>query len=117
MLQAKLNSVSHKRNRKLTWSPLKRSPAKSPQKKKRREGPWSAKEIRSLIEFVALHKDIQSTENEWPSMRPEHTYWEKAYEYVKRLTGCTRSGKIFSFSNYQKFPTYDNLLIVITSGR
>ena len=61
---------------------MKRIPIRSPPKKKSREGPWTDNEMRSLIEFVALYKDLQTSESEWPSMRPDHVYWSKTAEYV-----------------------------------
>ena len=88
----------HKRNRKLTWSPVKRIPIRSPPKKKSREGPWTDNEMRSLIEFVALYKDLQTSESECPSMRPDHVYWSKTAEYVKLVVGSSRSCK-YHFAN------------------
>lgn len=82
-----------KRNRKLTWSPVKRIPIRSPPKKKSREGSWTDNEIRSVIEFVALYQDLQTSESEWPSMRSDHVYWSKVSEYVKLVVGSSRSCK------------------------
>ncbi|XP_021363622.1 uncharacterized protein LOC110456905 [Mizuhopecten yessoensis] len=82
---------TQKRNRKLSWSPVKRTPVRSPPKKKSREGAWTDDQVRSLIEFVALHKDLQTSDSEWPSMRSDHVYWIKAAEYVQMIDGSTRS--------------------------
>ena len=77
---------------------MKRTPIRSPPKKKSREGPWTDNEMRSLIEFVALYKDLQASESEWPSMRPDHDYWSKKAEYVKLVVGSSRSCK-YHFAN------------------
>lgn len=31
--------------------------------------PWSEDEDRATIQFIAMHKDEQATDNEWPAMR------------------------------------------------
>ncbi|XP_063431644.1 uncharacterized protein LOC134714336 [Mytilus trossulus] len=84
-------SNTQKRNRKLGWSPVKSTPVKSPPKKKSREGPWTDDQDRSLIEFVTLHTDLQTSNSEWPSMRSDHVYWIKAAEYIQMIDGSTRS--------------------------
>ncbi|CAG2216971.1 unnamed protein product [Mytilus edulis] len=50
---------------------------------------------RSLIEFVALHKDLQTTNSEWSSMRSDHVYWIKAAEYIQMIDGFTRNATSF----------------------
>jgi hypothetical protein len=52
-----------------SWSPRKCTPQKSPPKKRSRNRNWSQQELRSLVEYVALHKDAQNSENEWPNYR------------------------------------------------
>jgi hypothetical protein len=44
---------------------------------------WTSEEDKSLIEFIALHSDLQPTSSDWPSMRVQHKYWEKAAQFIK----------------------------------
>ncbi|OWF37374.1 uncharacterized protein LOC110440241 [Mizuhopecten yessoensis] len=84
--------TSQKRNRRvLIFSPLKGTPHKSPLKKKRRQPVWTQKELCSLVEFVALHKDLQSSSNEWPAMNADNVYWTKASDFIKQTCGSVRS--------------------------
>ena len=39
---------------------------------------WSTEEDTALVQFVALHKDQQATEVEWPAMKALHEYWYNA---------------------------------------
>jgi hypothetical protein len=57
-----------KRNRTLAWSLVKRTPIRSPPKKKSMVGSWTDNDMRSLIEFVAPYKDLHTSESERPSM-------------------------------------------------
>lgn len=59
-------------------SPLK--VLKSPQKKRE---PWSKKEDSALVQFIALHKDMQPTDVAWPAMKAHHFYWTEAAQYIK----------------------------------
>lgn len=59
-------------------SPLK--VLKSPQKKRE---PWSKKEDSALVQFIALHKDMQPTDVAWPAMKAHHSYWTEAAQYIK----------------------------------
>ncbi len=36
----------------------------------------------SVIQFIALTKDEQSTETAWPAMKETHPYWQKATKYA-----------------------------------
>ncbi|CAC5375848.1 unnamed protein product [Mytilus coruscus] len=84
--------TSQKRNRRVvTFSPLKGTTYKSPPKKKRRQPVWTQKELCSLVEFVALHKDLQSFENEWPAMNADNVYWTKASDFIKQTCGSVRN--------------------------
>ncbi|XP_063448946.1 uncharacterized protein LOC134728306 isoform X2 [Mytilus trossulus] len=84
--------LSQKRNRRVVvFSPLKGTNYKSPPKKKRRQPVWTQKELCSLVEFVALHKDLQSSDNEWPAMNADNIYWTKASDFIKQTCGSVRS--------------------------
>ncbi|CAC5378338.1 unnamed protein product [Mytilus coruscus] len=84
--------TSQKKNRRVViFSPLKGTPYKGPPKKKRRQPVWTQKELCSLVEFVALHKDLQSSENEWPAMNADNVYWTKASDFIKQTCGSVRS--------------------------
>lgn len=54
------------------------------------------------MQFVALHKDKQATDVEWPAMKAMHLYWYDAAKYIKQ-TACTqhlRDGKYLFFTNF-----------------
>ena len=57
--------------------------AKSPPKKHL----WTKAENVALVQFVALHKDLQDSPKEWPSMRANHKYWNEAADYIKKVAG------------------------------
>ena len=50
------------------------------------------------MQFVALHKDQQATEVEWPAMKALHEYWYNAAQYIKQTAGTKllRDGKLYS---------------------
>lgn len=50
-----------------------------------------------MVEFVALHKDLQTSDSEWPAMNADNEYWVKADEFVKQACGKSRGSK------YQKY--------------
>ena len=56
---------------------------------------WSDKEDCSLVQFIALHRDLQPTSTEWPSVRSNHEYWEHASKFMGEMTGSSvnRKGK------------------------
>ncbi|XP_020626977.1 uncharacterized protein LOC110064281 [Orbicella faveolata] len=37
---------------------------------------WQKKEDVALAQFVALHKNLQRTKSEWPSLNPKSKYWK-----------------------------------------
>lgn len=43
---------------------------------------WTKCETQALVQFVALHKDLQPTESVWPAMTVKHDYWEAAAQYI-----------------------------------
>jgi len=53
----------------------------------------------ALIQYVALYKDQQHSEAEWPSMKTEqgqiHKYWVEAAKYIQATAGVPhiRSGE------------------------
>lgn len=54
------------------------------------------------MQFVALHKDKQATDVEWPAMKAMHLYWYDAAKYIKQ-TACTqhlRNGICFSQTSF-----------------
>ena len=53
------------------------------------------------MQLIALHKDLQPTENEWSCMKANHTYWEKAAKFIARnVTGsCQRQCEYRIISN------------------
>ena len=67
----------------------------SPRKCLGKKYPWSEAEDRATIQFIAMHKDAQATDNEWPAMRSEAEYWSLAARYIKSSTGVQylRKGK------------------------
>ena len=77
----------------ISWSPRKCTPQKSPPKKRSRNRTWSQQELRSLVEYVALHKDAQNSENEWPAMNDDNNYWFKTSEFIKQTCGTVRGSK------------------------
>ena len=52
--------------------------AKSPARRK--HNIWTNKENAALVQFVALHKDLQETDKEWPSMRATRTLTPRDWE-------------------------------------
>ena len=56
---------------------------------------WQRKEDVALVQFVALHKDLQPTNIAWPSLNPKAGYWKEAAEYVKQTakTSYLREGQ------------------------
>ena len=48
---------------------------------------WTKAENVALVQFVALHKDLQDSPKEWPSMRANHKYWNEAADYIKKVAG------------------------------
>ena len=68
-------------------------PQKSPPKERSRNRTWSQQELRSLVEYVALHKYAQNSENEWPAMNDDNNYWFKASEFIKQTCGTVRGSK------------------------
>lgn len=52
-----------------------------------------------MVEFVALHKDLQTSDSEWPAMNADNEYWVKADEFVKQACGKSRGSKYM----YQKY--------------
>ena len=67
----------------------------SPRKCLTKKYPWSEAEDRATVQFIAMHKDEQATDNEWPAMRSEAEYWSLAARYIKSSTGVQylRKGK------------------------
>lgn len=57
---------------------------------------WSTQEDTALVQFVALHKDQQASEAEWPAMKSTHAYWSDAAKYIKQTAGSgyLREGKL-----------------------
>ena len=54
------------------------SPLKELKIKKKNRKAWSLQEDTALVQFVALHKDMQPTNVEWPAMKPKHEYWTES---------------------------------------
>ena len=56
---------------------------------------WQRREDVALVQFVALHKDLQPTASEWPSVNPKSDYWKDAALYIQQTAGTTylREGK------------------------
>lgn len=73
--------------------------AKSPARRK--HNIWTNKENAALVQFVALHKDLQETDKEWPSMRATHSYWADAASFIKNMSGTAfvRKGILKAFLN------------------
>lgn len=55
--------------------------------KKRTRINWPHKEDVALVQFVALHKDLQASTIEWPQPSPESDYWDKAADYIQQVAG------------------------------
>lgn len=70
--------------------------SRSPRKCLVKKYPWSDAEDRATVQFIAMHKDEQATDNEWPAMRSEAEYWSLAARYMKSSTGVQylRKGRI-----------------------
>ncbi|CAG2191558.1 CFAP44 [Mytilus edulis] len=67
------------RNRRVViFSSLKGTTYKNPPKRKHRQPVLTHRESCFLVAFVTLHRDLQSSENEWPAMNTENVYWTKA---------------------------------------
>ena len=43
----------------------------------------------ALVQFVVLHKDLQPTKSEWPSLNPKSKYWKDAADYIKQTAGTS----------------------------
>ncbi|KAJ7373269.1 hypothetical protein OS493_012858 [Desmophyllum pertusum] len=65
------------------------SPLKELKNSKKSRRAWSQEEDTALVQFVALHKDKQATDVEWPAMKAMHLYWYDAAKYIKQ-TACTQ---------------------------
>lgn len=48
---------------------------------------WQKKEDAALVQFVALHKDLQPNTSEWPCPNVNSEYWLKAADYIQKTTG------------------------------
>ena len=48
---------------------------------------WSNAEDLATVQFTALHKDQQASDQEWPAMRAEAEYWSEAAQYIQSATG------------------------------
>ncbi|XP_064622698.1 uncharacterized protein LOC135484921 isoform X2 [Lineus longissimus] len=76
-------------------------------------GEWSHDETVALVQFIAMHRELQTNEEtEWPMMKPPHNYWTEAAKYihdvtesVKRQAGGIRS-KVIKLRN--EYGTVDN---------
>lgn len=64
------------------FSSLKGTTYKIPPKRKHRQPVLSHRESCSLVAFVTLNRDLQSSENEWPAMNTENVYWTKASDFI-----------------------------------
>lgn len=62
------------------------SPLKELKIKKKNRKAWSLQEDTALVQFVALHKDMQLTNVEWPAMKAQHEYWSEAARYIQQTT-------------------------------
>lgn len=45
------------------------------------------------MEYVALHKDTQSSEGEWPAMNADNNYWTDASKFIMMSCGTSRGSK------------------------
>lgn len=45
------------------------------------------------MEYVALHKDTQSSESEWPAMNADNNYWTDASKFIMMSCGTSRGSK------------------------
>ena len=63
------------------------SPLKELKSSKKARRIWSVEEDSALVQFVALHKDQQPSDVEWPAMKQEHAYWSDASKYLKETAG------------------------------
>ena len=74
------------------------SPLKELKIKKKNRKAWSLQEDTALVHFVALHKDMQPTNVEWPAVKPQHEYWTEAAQYIQQTTqtGHLREGNLAS---------------------
>lgn len=72
------------------------SPLKELKISKKARRVWSTQEDTALVQFVALHKDQQASEAEWPAMKSTHAYWSDAAKYIKQTAGSgyLREGKL-----------------------
>ncbi len=68
-------------------SPRLRTPQKTPRRKKGKR--WTEKEKAAVVQYVALHKDVQPTETLWPAMADGHVYWHDAVEFVAKTANTT----------------------------
>lgn len=57
---------------------------------------WTKAEDLALVQYIALHKDEQTSDIDWPAMRAEADYWIKAAQYIKSASGVHyhRKGKL-----------------------
>ena len=55
--------------------------------KKRTRIKWVREEDAALVQFVALHRDLQPTDLQWPAMNPDDQYWKLAAAYIKEISG------------------------------
>ena len=71
------------------------SPLKELKNAKKARKPWGMAEDTALVQFIALHKDKQPTEAEWPAMKVNHEYWGEAALYIQQTagTGHLREGR------------------------
>ncbi len=60
----------------------------------------------SVIQFIALIKDEQSTETAWPAMKETHPYWQEATKHAAHTAhtlpqkGILDNVFSFCYSNY-----------------
>ena len=73
------------------------SPLKELKSSKKPRQAWSAEEDTALVQFIALHKDQQSTDAEWPAMKAPNIYWSDAAKYINQTAGTKhlREGTFF----------------------
>ena len=57
---------------------------------------WSSEEDRTLVQFIGIHSDLNPSENDWPAMCADSSYWLEAAKYIKTIchTPHLRSGKV-----------------------
>lgn len=55
----------------------------SPPKQKAKRLVWRPEEDVALVQFVALYKDTQPTDKEWPAMKAYHPYWTNAAQFIQ----------------------------------